>query len=142
MARRGRLDLSEPHAKLQATGIDAAGRKQYPYHAAFRAQQEQAKFDRLIRSRSVYQDLRFSAGPGNGQPKRSTARACPRSQLGLINSGWFRVGTERYTRKSRTFGIATLRKKHVRVRGHSIKFEFPASTVRTSPFELASLLAN
>src|ERR671922_776860 len=39
----------KPSAKLQATGIDAAGRRQYLYHADFRAQQEQAKFDRLIR---------------------------------------------------------------------------------------------
>src|SRR5947199_10874954 len=37
-----------PSAKLQATGVDAAGRRQYLYHAAFRAQQEQAKFDKLI----------------------------------------------------------------------------------------------
>jgi DNA topoisomerase I len=53
----------------------------------------------------------------------------------LINSGWFRVGTERYARESRTFGITTLRKKHVRVRGQRISFEFQGkhrSVVRTT----------
>src|SRR5437868_1073197 len=45
-------------AKLQATGIDAAGRKQYLYHPAFRAQQDQAKYDRLIRFAERLPDLR------------------------------------------------------------------------------------
>src|SRR5436305_13265709 len=45
-------------AKLQATGVDAAGRRQYLYHADFRAQQEQAKFDRLIRFAERLPDLR------------------------------------------------------------------------------------
>ena len=42
----------------------------------------------------------------------------------LINCGWFRVGTERYAKESKTFGITTLRKDHVRVRGHRIAFDF------------------
>src|SRR5207248_6539189 len=47
-----------PTAKLQATGVDAAGRRQYLYHSSFRAQQEQAKFDRLIRFAERLPDLR------------------------------------------------------------------------------------
>src|SRR2546429_7782474 len=53
----------------------------------------------------------------------------------LISRGWFRVGTERYAKESRTFGITTLRKRHVRVRGHRIAFDFQAkhkSIVRTT----------
>src|SRR3954469_23665496 len=49
-----------PRAKLQATGIDAAGRRQYLYHATFRAQQEQAKFDKLIRFAERLPDLRLA----------------------------------------------------------------------------------
>jgi len=61
----------------------------------------------------------------------------------LINSGWFRVGTERYAKESRTFGITTLRKKHVRVRAQKISFEFQGkhrSEIRTTlvDAELAS----
>ena len=47
-----------PRAKLQATGVDAAGRRQYLYHPDFRAQQEQAKYDRLIRFAERLPDLR------------------------------------------------------------------------------------
>src|SRR6184192_2834603 len=47
-----------PGAKLQATGVDSAGRRQYLYHSSFRAQQEQAKFDRLIRFAERLPDLR------------------------------------------------------------------------------------
>src|SRR5712691_8555879 len=49
-----------PTAKLQATGIDVAGRKQYLYHPSFRAQQEQAKFDRLIRFADLLPELRLA----------------------------------------------------------------------------------
>jgi DNA topoisomerase-1 len=53
----------------------------------------------------------------------------------LINRGWFRVGTERYAQESKTFGITTLRKNHVSVRGHRIAFHFRGkhrSVVRTT----------
>src|ERR671931_1240613 len=50
-----------PNAKLQATGVDAAGRRQYLYHANYRAQQEQAKFDRLIQFAERLTDLRTAA---------------------------------------------------------------------------------
>jgi DNA topoisomerase I len=53
----------------------------------------------------------------------------------LINHAWFRVGTERYAKESKTFGITTLRKNHVRVRGHRIAFDFRGkhkSVIRTT----------
>jgi DNA topoisomerase I len=59
----------------------------------------------------------------------------PRSRRRLINRGWFRVGTERYAKESKTFGITTLRKDHVRVRGQGIAFDFRGkhgSVVRTT----------
>jgi DNA topoisomerase-1 len=123
-----------PDAKLQATGIDAAGRKQYLYHASFRAQQEQAKFDRLIRFAVRLPDLRETMAEHIDHDVLDRERVSAIATR-LINSGWFRVGTERYARESRTFGITTLRKKHVRVRGHRISFEFQGkhrSVVRTT----------
>src|SRR5690349_18916119 len=112
-------------AKLQATGVDAAGRRQYLYHAAFRAQQEQAKFDKLIRFAERLPDLRAAMSEHMAleplEPDWTAARA-----VRLINLGWFRVGDERYAKKFRTFGITTLRKNHVRVRGSRITFCFRA----------------
>jgi DNA topoisomerase-1 len=121
-------------SKLQATGVDAAGRKQYIYHPNFRAQQEQAKFDRLIRFAERLPDLRvaMSEHMDSGMLDRDRVSAIATR---LINRGWFRVGTERYARESNTFGITTLRKGHVRVHGHRIAFDFRGkhkSVIRTT----------
>jgi DNA topoisomerase-1 len=111
------------NAKLQATGVDAAGRRQYLYHDDFRAQQEHAKFDRLIRFAEQLPGLREAAA------EHMTHDAFDRLRVSaiatrLINAGWFRVGSERYAKESRTFGITTLRKRHVRVRGERIAFDY------------------
>jgi DNA topoisomerase-1 len=123
-----------PAAKLQATGVDAAGRRQYLYHADFRAQQEQAKFDRLIRFAERLPDLRAAMAEhmDNDTFDRLHVSAIATR---LINLGWFRVGSERYARESNTYGITTLRKSHVRVRGTRIAFDFRAkhrAVVRTT----------
>jgi DNA topoisomerase I len=114
-----------PNAKLQATGIDSAGRMQYLYHPDFRAQQEQAKFDKLIQFAEKLPDLRAAMAEHMSleplEPKWTAALA-----VRLINLGWFRVGDERNARKFRTFGITTLRKSHVKVRGSRITFCFRA----------------
>jgi DNA topoisomerase IB len=110
-------------AKLQATGLDSAGRRQYLYHPAYRARQEQEKFDNLIRFAERLPDLRAAMAKHIEQEPFSfewTAAVAVR----LINLGWFRVGDERYAKKFRTFGITTLRKGHVRVRGSRIAFRF------------------
>src|SRR5918999_702557 len=110
-------------AKLQATGIDAAGRRQYLYHAGFRAQREQEKFDRLIRFAERLPELRAAMAEHMDRDALDRQRVSAIATR-LINRGWFRVGTERYAKQSRTFGITTLRKSHVTVRGKRIAFHF------------------
>jgi DNA topoisomerase I len=110
-------------AKLQATGVDAVGRKQYLYHPAFRARQEQAKYDRLIGFAERLPGLRETMAEHmelEGLPADKVAAIAVR----LINLGWFRVGGDRYAKTSRTFGITTLRKSHVTVRGSRISFRY------------------
>ena len=112
-----------PRSKLQATGLDAAGRKQYLYHPDFRARQEQAKYDRLIGFAERLPDLRATMAEHmelDGYPPDKVAAVAVR----LINLGWFRVGGDRYAKTSRTFGITTLRKSHVTVRGSRISFRY------------------
>ena len=121
-------------AKLQATGIDVAGRRQYLYHANFRAQQEQAKFDRLIRFAERLPELRAATAEHLSHDTLDRLRVSALAAR-LINAGWFRVGSERYARESRTYGITTLRKSHVHVRGNRIAFDFRAkhrTVVRTT----------
>ena len=114
-----------PTAKLQATGIDAAGRKQYLYHSKFREQREQAKFEKLIRFGERLPDLRAAMAEHMDHETLDRERVSAVAAR-LINQGWFRVGSERYARESQTFGITTLRKSHVEVRGHRIRFDFRA----------------
>jgi DNA topoisomerase-1 len=112
-----------PRSKLQATGVDAAGRKQYLYHPAFRARQEQAKYDRLIGFAERLPGLRATMAGHmelDGYPADKVSAIAVR----LINLGWFRVGGDRYAKQSRTFGITTLRKSHVTVRGSRISFRY------------------
>jgi DNA topoisomerase-1 len=112
-----------PEAKLQATGVDSAGRTQYLYHARYRAAQERSKFERLVRFGSRLPRLRRQI--------RVDVRAGPYEQgwvsgiaVTLLNRGWFRVGSERHARSSRTYGITTLYKRHVDVRGNRLRFRF------------------
>jgi DNA topoisomerase-1 len=112
-----------PKAKLQATGVDRAGRRQYLYHPDFRAQQEQAKFDKLVRFAELLPDLRKAMSKHIAGEPLSAEWTCAVA-IRLINMGWFRVGTERYARTTRTFGITTLRKKHVSIRGTRISFKY------------------
>ena len=112
-----------PGAKLQATGLDAAGRRQYLYHPEYRARQEQEKFDKLIRFAERLPELR-AAMAKHVEREPFTFEWTAAVAVRLINLGWFRVGDERYARKFRTFGITTLRKGHVRVRGSRIAFRF------------------
>ena len=125
---------TSPRAKLQATGLDAAGRRQYLYHSTFRAQQEEAKFDKLIRFAERLPDLRAATVEHLDHDELDRLRVSAIATR-LINRGWFRVGSERYARESRTYGITTLRKSHVRVRGNRIAFDFRAkhrALVRTT----------
>ena len=95
------------NAKLQATGVDAAGRKQYLYHPAYRAKQEQEKYNRLIRFAERLARPRArrwrSTWSSMGLPEEKVAAIAVR----LINHGWFRVGGERYAR-----GVPHVRHHH------------------------------
>src|SRR3954467_6319627 len=93
-------------AKLQATGRDKAGRKQYLYHPDYRAAQEQAKYDGLIRFAEKLPDLRAAMTEHLDQDELDRERGSAVA-LRLIDIGWFRVGSERYVRDG-TYGITTL----------------------------------
>lgn len=113
-----------PGAKLQATGIDAAGRRQYLYHPDFRARQEAEKFDKLVRFAEKLPGLRSAMAEHMALDDLAPDRICAIA-VRLINLGWFRVGSEEYARRYRTFGITTLRKNHVKLRGNRIAFSYP-----------------
>jgi DNA topoisomerase I len=112
-------------AKLQATGVDKAGRRQYLYHPEFRARQEQAKFDMLVRFAEALPELRLAMGEHMTHDIDDRERVCAIA-VRLINMAWFRVGSDRYAKNSRTHGVTTLTRGHVSVRGTRVTFRFRA----------------
>jgi DNA topoisomerase I len=112
-----------PGAKLQATGVDAAGRRQYLYHPDFRAAQERAKFEQLLHFAKSLPTLRSRARRHLQLGPYEREWACAIA-VGLVNHAWFRVGSDRHARASRTYGITTLTKRHVTISGDEIEFRF------------------
>ncbi len=110
-------------SKLQATGVDAAGRRQYLYHPEYRAQQEQAKYDQLIRFAEALPELRAAMAEHMERDTYDRLRVSAIA-VRLLNQTWFRPGSERYVRESRTYGVTTLTRRHVSVRGNRIAFSF------------------
>ena len=113
---------TRPGAKLQATGYDKAGRKQYLYHPDFRAAQEQAKFDKLVRFGEALPAIRARLAADLDAEPLSRAWTCAVA-VRLINLSWFRPGDDRYTT---SYGVTTLRKGHVKVSRNRIAFAFKA----------------
>ena len=118
-----------PSARIQATGIDSAGRKQYRYYASYRADQDRAKLERLLDFAQALPDLRATTSRHlrNGTHERDWTCALA---VGLVNKAWFRVGSDRHTRLSRTYGVTTLTKRHASVEGNDVQFCFRAKNRR------------
>lgn len=120
----------DPAGHILATGRDARGRRQYRYHPRFRARRDRDKFARLadfgkalprIR-RTVRHDL-----ARRGLPREKVLAAVVR----LLETSSFRVGNPEYARLNRSFGISTLRRRHVAVSGGSVRFRFRGKGGRT-----------
>ena len=114
-----------PHENghLQATGRDARGRKQYRYHPRWRTHRDATKFDRMLEfgralpriRRRVARDLRQS-----GLPREKVLATIVR----LLEGTLVRVGNEEYVRDNGSFGLTTLRDRHVAVKGQTVQLEF------------------
>lgn len=116
----------DPAGHIQATGVDAAGRKQYLYHPIWRAQRDQAKFDRilLVARRLPRLRRRVSADLAGRGLTRSRVLA---TTARLLDRGLFRIGGDEYAAgDDATYGVATLRPEHVRLERGRVVFEYPA----------------
>src|SRR4030095_10564429 len=103
---------SYPFGHIQAVGVDAAGRRQYLYHAQWRARRDQEKFDEMLRFARALPRIRGTAEKHLG--KRGLVRERVLACAGrLLDRGFFRVGTEDYAEQNRTYGVATMQKRHV-----------------------------
>ncbi len=104
----------DPYGHVQAIGVDAAGRRQYRYHEGYTARRARAKFNGTLEFARRLPDLRARIDDDIEGDERSEATvvACVAR---LLDRGFFRVGTETYAAKHRTFGLTTLEKRHVQI---------------------------
>lgn len=116
-----------PHGHLQATGLDARGRRQYRYHPDWRQQRDAGKFEHMqafgralprIRSR-VARDL---AAHRKGQPLTRTLVLA--TLVRLLDTTYLRVGNEEYAASNRSYGLTTLRTRHARLKGTQLTLRF------------------
>jgi DNA topoisomerase IB len=119
-----------PQGHLQATGTDAAGRKQYRYHDAWRTRRDGEKFEDMVRFARALPKLRRRVErdlAGCATLDRSCVLA---AAVRLLEIGFFRVGSEQYANGDQaSYGLATLRKQHVRVQKDGVMvFDFPAKS--------------
>ena len=116
----------DPRGHIQAVGTDAAGRRQYLYHDAWRREREKAKFDHVL---SVAQRLprlrkRLARDLAGERPTRERVLA---AVVRLIDLGLFRVGNDEYAKgEDATFGVTTLLPEHVRITRSGMEFRYPA----------------
>jgi DNA topoisomerase IB len=116
-----------PNGHLQAVGTDAAGRKQYLYHQAWRERRDQEKFEKMLEFARSLRDVR-SVTDEHLALKDMTRERVLACAVRLLDRGFFRVGGETYAEANETFGLATIRKDHVKLSGREIVFEYIAKS--------------
>lgn len=117
----------DPRGHIQATGYDEKGRKQYRYHTRFREAQEAAKYDRCASFGECLPGLRARVGRDlklRGLCKEKAVAAVVR----LLDLGSIRIGNESYAQANQSFGATTLRKRHAKVEGRTLKLQFRAKS--------------
>ena len=125
----------DPRGHLQATGVDAAGRKQYLYHPSWRAHRDRHKFDSMLAfgaalprlRRGVARDLKVGAAKRLRVEELTEQRvlACA---VRLLDLGFFRIGSEDYAERNESYGLTTMLREHVTIGEREVIFDFPAKS--------------
>jgi DNA topoisomerase-1 len=113
----------DPMGHLQGTARDARGRKQYRYHAAYRAARDASKFRRMLEFSEVLPRLREHV-ERDLRSRGLTRRKILATVVRLLDKTLIRVGNDEYARANRSFGLTTLRERHVQVQGARLRFTF------------------
>ncbi len=114
-----------PNGHIQATGVDAAGRRQYRYHDQWRARRDAEKHERVLEIAQQLPDVRDEVVAALRTRGLNRERVLA-TGIRLLDLGAFRVGSEQYAEENGTYGLATLRREHVRVRGERTFFSYTA----------------
>lgn len=124
-----------PNGHLQAVGVDARGRKQYRYHARYRAIRDQAKFSRMLAFGAVLAVIRRQVEKDLHRPGLPKEKVLA-TVVHLLETSFIRVGNDEYARENDSFGLTTLKNRHVRIAGATLRFRFRGKSGREHEIEL------
>jgi DNA topoisomerase IB len=112
-----------PMGHIQATGLDSAGRKQYRYHDRWRERRDRERWDSMVHFAHALPGLRRSVERdlSDTEITRERVLACAAR---LLDRGFFRIGSEDYAEENNTYGLATMRKRHVSISGDQVVFDY------------------
>jgi DNA topoisomerase-1 len=108
---------------LQAVGTDAAGSRQYLYHPRFRAEQEQAKHEHVLDVAEALPEIR-EAVEGHLRDRGLTRQRVLATAVRLLDLGFFRIGSDRYTELNDSYGLTTLLREHSRCQAGEVVFSY------------------
>jgi DNA topoisomerase-1 len=113
-----------PMGHIQATGVDAAGRKQYVYHQRWRDRRDQEKFDSMVEFAKALPRMRKRVARDLAHDGMTRDRVLA-GAVRLLDRGFFRIGGEDYAADNESYGLATMHKRHVTLNKGSIMFDYP-----------------
>jgi DNA topoisomerase-1 len=114
---------TDPRGHLQATGRDAKGRKQYRYHSRWRAVRDETKYERMLAFGAALPTIRARVDADLKRPGLPREKVLA-TVVRLLEATLIRVGNEEYARENRSYGLTTLRNRHLAVNGTELRFEF------------------
>ena len=118
------VEISENQkAKILVTGRDEKNRKQYIYHPKFREAQDQKKFDRILQFAENLEHMRRVTGQHLRQRKMTREKVLA-TMVRLLDSAYFRPGSDSYSKNNKTYGLTTLRSKHLSVKNDELIFSY------------------
>ncbi len=121
---------------LQATGIDARGRKQYRYHPDWREVRDATKYERLAQFARALPRIRAAVERDLALPGLPRQRVVA-TVVRLLETTFIRIGNARYAKENGSFGLTTLRNRHVEVRGERVRFQFRGKSGKAHAIELS-----
>jgi len=114
-----------PNGHIQATGTDAAGRRQYRYHDAWRAARDREKHERMLTFAEALPAARERIATDLARDDIDRPRVLAAAAR-LLDLGFFRIGSEEYAETNQSYGLATMRKDHVSIEGDVVTFDYTA----------------
>jgi len=126
----------QANGHLQATGIDAKGRKQYKYHPTWRAVRDEAKFEKLLSFAEALPKIRAQVDRAMRQPDLSREKVLA-TVVRLLEVSLIRIGNEEYAKENKSFGLTTMRNRHAEVTGTRVKFQFRGKSGKSHVVEVS-----